>query len=55
MSDQKPVKIQNRAVVSLAPLWLIGWLFMIGYTHPGFWRAVLGILIWPYYLGLALR
>lgn len=42
-----------RTVVSLFPLWLIGWLFTIGYLHPTFWKAVLAILIWPYLLGSA--
>ncbi len=36
-------------------VWLIGWLFSIGYLHmPFFWKGVLAILIWPYYLGAAL-
>ena len=41
-------------VVTLFPLWMIGWLFAIGYLHPSFWRAVLMLLIWPFYLGRAL-
>ena len=32
-------------------LWLIGWLFTLGYLHLPFWRAVLGLIIWPYFLG----
>lgn len=32
-------------------LWVIGWLFTIGYLHLSFWEGVLGIFIWPYYLG----
>ena len=37
------------------PIWLIGWLFSIGYLHmPFFWKGVLAIIIWPYYLGAAL-
>lgn len=36
-------------------LWGIGWLFTIGYLHmPFFWKGVLAIIIWPYYLGRAL-
>ncbi len=35
-------------------LWFIGWLFAIGYLHLGFWKAVLGLIIWPYFLGVAL-
>jgi len=36
-------------------VWCIGWLFSIGYLHmPFFWKGVLAIIIWPYYLGVAL-
>lgn len=37
-----------------APLWTIGWLFTIGFLGLAFWKAVLAILIWPWYLGVAL-
>ena len=33
-------------------LWFVGWLFTIGFLHLSFWKAVLGILVWPYYLGV---
>jgi len=34
-------------------LWMFGWLFTIGYLHLTFWKGVLAILLWPYYLGVA--
>lgn len=36
-------------------LWFAAWLFTIGLLHLGFWKGVLAILVWPYYLGVALR
>ncbi len=36
---------------TLGSLWAIGWLFTIGYLKLNFWRGVLAIIIWPYYLG----
>lgn len=36
-------------------IWLIGWLFTIAYAELSFWTSVLGLLIWPYYLGVAVR
>jgi hypothetical protein len=36
------------------PIWFMGWLFTIGYVHLSFWKAVLAIVIWPYYLGATL-
>ena len=35
----------------IGPVWLMGWLFTIGFLHAHFWKAVLFILLWPYYLG----
>lgn len=33
-------------------LWVVGWLFTIGFLQLTFWKGVLAILLWPYYLGL---
>jgi hypothetical protein len=35
----------------LSVLWTIGWIFTIGYLKLSFWKGVLAIIIWPYYLG----
>lgn len=32
-------------------LWFAGWLFSIGFLHLGFWKGLLGLIIWPYYIG----
>ena len=37
------------------PIWLIGWLFTIGFTGAHFVKAVYAIVLWPYYLGVALK
>ncbi len=36
-------------------LWFIGWLFTIAYAQLVWWQIILGIVVWPYYLGLAVR
>ena len=33
-------------------VWFAAWLFTIGFLHLSFWKGVLAILLWPYYLGL---
>ncbi|MCD6517370.1 MAG: hypothetical protein J7L72_08140 [Candidatus Aminicenantes bacterium] len=38
----------------IGPLWFIGWLFTIGLADLTFWKAVLALIIWPFYLGNAL-
>jgi hypothetical protein len=32
-------------------LWFIGWLFTIGFTNLAWWQVILGVVVWPYYLG----
>ena len=34
--------------------WFAGWMFTIGYLNLGFWKSVLGLIVWPYYIGAAL-
>lgn len=32
-------------------LWFAGWLFTIGFAQLGFWKGVLALIAWPYFLG----
>ena len=32
-------------------IWFIGWLFTIGYVHLVWWKIILGIVVWPFFLG----
>jgi len=41
--------------IHLGPLWLIGWVFTIGYLQLNFKKGFLAIVIWPYYLGVKFR
>ena len=36
-------------------IWFIGWLFTIGFVNLVWWKILLGIIIWPYFLGVAMR
>jgi hypothetical protein len=36
-------------------IWFAGWLFTIGFANLVWWKVILGIVVWPYYLGLVLR
>jgi len=44
------LKIQHGC---LGSLWFAGWLFTLGFLHLSFWRGVLAVLLWPYYLGVS--
>lgn len=47
-------KNKTCSVNSGAPIWLIGWLFTLGFIKMTLWKSVLAILVWPYFLGSAL-
>lgn len=50
--DRERIRIEQHGGLGL--LWVAGWLFTIGYGDLSFWRGVLAILLWPYYLGVDL-
>ena len=35
-------------------IWLGAWLFTIGYLKLSSWYGVLALLVWPYFIGVAL-
>ena len=53
-SDRKTRTVNVNTGSSAGAIWFIGWLFTIGFVKPIWWQAILAIVIWPYYLGLAL-
>ena len=44
------IRIEQHSFVGL--LWFAGWLFTLGLLHLHFWKGVLAIVVWPYYLGV---
>jgi hypothetical protein len=44
-----------RVDTGMGIIWVIGWMFTIAFAKLVWWEAILGILVWPYYLGLAVR
>lgn len=49
MSMEK-IKIEQHTMSGGA--WCAAWLFTIGFLQLSFWKGVLAILLWPYYLGV---
>jgi len=49
MADTQRIRIEQHSVAGM--LWFAAWLFTIGYLHLNFWRGVLAIVVWPYYIG----
>jgi hypothetical protein len=48
---EKMPKIRMEPHSCVGMLWCAGWLFTIGFVHLTFWKGVLAIVLWPYYLG----
>lgn len=48
---ERTIRVQNE----FGALWFVGWLFTIGWLGLGFWKGVLAIILWPYFIGAALQ
>jgi len=51
MADSK-VKV---SVNVIGPIWFIGWLFTVAYAELELLQALYGLVLWPWYLGVAMR
>ena len=49
MSERSTISIQQHGGLGL--FWFAGWLFTLGYLGLGFWKGVLALVVWPYFLG----
>jgi hypothetical protein len=49
MAEGRKIQINNS--LSLGGLWFAGWLFTIGYMKLEFWMGLIGLVVWPYFLG----
>lgn len=48
--NMQKIRIEQHTFMGI--VWFGAWLFTIGYLHLSFWRGVLAIVIWPYYIGV---
>ncbi len=37
------------------PLWFAGWLFTISFAQLAWWKIILGVVVWPFFLGQVVR
>jgi hypothetical protein len=52
VEKMEKIKIEQHSF--FGGMWCVAWLFTIGFLHLTFWKGVLAIVIWPYYLGAKL-
>lgn len=46
------IRIEQHGATGL--LWFAGWLFTIGFLHLPFWKGLLALIVWPYYIGTSI-
>jgi uncharacterized membrane protein len=49
--EMERIRIEQHSF--MGSVWFAGWLFTIGFLHLMFWKGVLAVVLWPYYLGVA--
>ncbi|PQA86893.1 hypothetical protein [Hyphococcus luteus] len=45
----KAIRIEQHS--GLGMLWFLGWLFSLGFLKMSFWKGLLALFVWPYFLG----
>ena len=50
--SMEKIKIEQHTFTGGA--WIAAWLFTLGFLHLGFWKGLLALVLWPYYLGVSL-
>ncbi len=43
------IRIEHHSFAGM--VWIAAWLFTSGFLHLSFWKGVLAIVLWPYFLG----
>jgi len=51
--ERKKPWSRRRSPAWIGPIWFIGWLFTVGYANLVWWKILLALVIWPYFLGVA--
>ncbi len=47
----KDTSSKNSGPFTSGAFWFAGWLFTLGFVKLIWWKALLALVIWPYYLG----
>ncbi len=51
VEESKRRKTMKNGASLAGAFWFAGWLFSIGFAHLVWWKIILGIVVWPYFLG----
>ena len=51
MGEKQEIKGKMEVAGIMGPLWFTGWLFTIGFAKLTLGKIIIGLLVWPYFLG----
>jgi hypothetical protein len=51
MTEEKRGRKMDKSGGFFGIFWFAGWLFTIGFAHLVGWKIILGLVVWPYFLG----
>ena len=54
-TETKPKRTIVRTGSLAGVFWSAGWMFTIAFAKLIWWKALLALIVWPYFLGLAVR
>ena len=54
-TETKPKPVHVHSSSAAGAFWTAGWVFTIAFAKLIWWKALLALIIWPWYLGLAVR
>ena len=50
LTMDRSVKIEQHS--GLGMVWFMGWLFSLGFLKLNFWKGLLALFVWPYFMGV---
>lgn len=51
MAEERKRWYHRHSPALAGTIWFMGWLFTIGYAGLVWWKIILAIVVWPYFLG----
>lgn len=50
---ERRITVRNGSLAGA--LWFGGWLFTMAFAKLLWWQCIVGVVIWPYYMGMTVR
>jgi hypothetical protein len=54
-TEEKPKTVRVNSSSTAGAFWFAGWMFTIVFAKLIWWKVLVALVIWPWYLALAVR